>query len=462
MKVNNCTILVDESSQIQDKTDADSLTQFITAYTIHHQNGFVIPYTLTIVDTPGFGDVQGIKRDREITDLIRTFFYTKGPSGIDHIDAVSFVVQASLPRLTKTQQYIFDSILSLFGKDIANNILSLITFADGKKPKVFAALKKADIPIQKYFKFNNSALFPDKANDRKVDPKDKLSEDEDEDDKNFNKPFWDMCYKSYGQFTEELTTIEDQSLVLTNNVLKNRYQLETYVKGIQDFDMEQALIKRQKIQERIDILKDKKKGLEYECIEEKREKVDLKNQYALNCSACQRTCHYPCDHVLVYTCHCMGWFSGCNVCQCGYGEHHHTQYKYVLSRTTVTKTKDDVKKEYDAATGKLLTESQTLKKAEDDLNRMQKHIIHLTNSAKLAIEELNKIALKPNPMSTEDYIDIMITQEQAEKKEGWKDRFQQLHEVRKLTETIQEISEPNPEKKGVFQKIVEWKTNIFG
>ena len=49
-----------------------SQTQRITAYTIHHQDWFQIPSTLTIVDTPGLGSTEGMKRDQEIMKQIKT------------------------------------------------------------------------------------------------------------------------------------------------------------------------------------------------------------------------------------------------------------------------------------------------------------------------------------------------------------------------------------------------------
>jgi predicted GTPase len=55
-------------------SQAHSQTQGVTAYDIFYQNGSRIPYTLTIVDTPGFGDTQGIKRDKEITSAVQQFF----------------------------------------------------------------------------------------------------------------------------------------------------------------------------------------------------------------------------------------------------------------------------------------------------------------------------------------------------------------------------------------------------
>ena len=61
-------------------TQAESQTKKVTAYEIHHMEGFKIPFSLTIVDTPGHGDTQGIARDAEITEAIREFF--KDENGI--------------------------------------------------------------------------------------------------------------------------------------------------------------------------------------------------------------------------------------------------------------------------------------------------------------------------------------------------------------------------------------------
>ncbi|KAF3857737.1 hypothetical protein F7725_010938 [Dissostichus mawsoni] len=105
--------LVDED---QSKTQAESQTSEVTVYKINHQEGFKIPYSLTIVDTPGFGDTRGIKRDKQITEQLRNLFSAK--RSVSEIDAVCFVAQASLARLTPTQQYVFDSVLSIFGKDV--------------------------------------------------------------------------------------------------------------------------------------------------------------------------------------------------------------------------------------------------------------------------------------------------------------------------------------------------------
>ncbi len=65
-------ILVDEN--LRGGSQANSQTQEVTAYDLHYQDGFRIPFSLTIVDTPGFGDTGGIAQDKEITTAIEELF----------------------------------------------------------------------------------------------------------------------------------------------------------------------------------------------------------------------------------------------------------------------------------------------------------------------------------------------------------------------------------------------------
>ncbi|KAG7477829.1 hypothetical protein MATL_G00073820 [Megalops atlanticus] len=96
------------------RSQAESQTSIVTSYELYNQRGFQVPHSLTIVDTPGFGDTRGMSHDKLITEQVKNFL--SDPQGIDHIDAVCFVVQASLARLSANQKYIFDSILSIFDK----------------------------------------------------------------------------------------------------------------------------------------------------------------------------------------------------------------------------------------------------------------------------------------------------------------------------------------------------------
>ena len=149
--------------------------------------GWPVPYAVTIIDTPGFGGTEGLKRDKKITEQIKEFFSIPPPDGIDHIDGIGFVVQSSQARLTQTQKYIFDSILSIFGNDVSRNIFLIITFSDGQRPPVLEAVMEANIPnyTEKFFKFNNSALFAENHESGEV---------------GFDEMFWKMGSVSFKNF----------------------------------------------------------------------------------------------------------------------------------------------------------------------------------------------------------------------------------------------------------------------
>ena len=100
--------LITEEEQ---QTQAKSQTKWITAYTLPKMEGSPVPYTLTVIDTPGFGDTEGLERDKAITKQIKEFFSMSSPNGIDHIDGIGFVTQSALARLTPTQRYIFKTAI---------------------------------------------------------------------------------------------------------------------------------------------------------------------------------------------------------------------------------------------------------------------------------------------------------------------------------------------------------------
>ncbi|GCC47859.1 hypothetical protein chiPu_0032180, partial [Chiloscyllium punctatum] len=171
-------------------------------------------------------------------------FFTS-PDGVDQIDAVCFVAQASLARLTPTQKYVFDSILSIFSKDIAENIRTLVTFADDQVPPVLEAINVAEVPCPKdkkgfpvHFKFNNSAIFAQRpapgnfVNNTSPDIVSKEEEDEAYDN-SFAAMFWKLGLNSMRKFFSALSKIETKSLRLTNEVLRERQQLQAAIEGLQ-------------------------------------------------------------------------------------------------------------------------------------------------------------------------------------------------------------------------------------
>lgn len=186
-------LITEESKASQ----AHSQTQYITAYTFYPMKGSAVSFAFTIIDTPSFGGMEGLERDKKTTEQIKEFFSIAPPDGIDHLDGIGFVVPSSQTRLTTTQKYIFDSILSIFGDDVAKNIFVMITFADGQPPPVLEAIKEANIPGggERFFKFNNSALF---------------AENKDSGELSLDEMFWKMGLSSFRKFFEEFPKVKRQ------------------------------------------------------------------------------------------------------------------------------------------------------------------------------------------------------------------------------------------------------------
>ncbi|CAG0886462.1 unnamed protein product [Darwinula stevensoni] len=195
-----------------------SQKKWVTAYVLRKQEGFALPYTLTIIDTPGFGNEEGIKADEDIKNQIREFFLD-GNIGVDQLDGICYVVPAFQARPTPTHKYIFEAIMALFGRDVKENIFVLTTFSDNQKSPVLEDIKDAGIPYKKSFKFNNSAVF--------VRKKSRPENDE------FENLFWKMSRKNLENFFQILANTNPVNLTLTKEVLKERQHLEIAIQSIQ-------------------------------------------------------------------------------------------------------------------------------------------------------------------------------------------------------------------------------------
>ena len=197
------------------RNQAHSQTSSVTAYTIHHQEGMTVPYSVTLIDTPGYGDTRGVGKDKEITDMIHRFLMGKD-ARIDHIHAACFVAASGDSRLTITQRYIFNSVLSIFGKDFKDNIRLLVTFADNATPPVVEACRVANFPVSSqsagilYSKFNSSVLFS-------------LNK---EDDFSYDQLFWDMGQENFTKFFTMLEGMDGKDLKTTREVIQHRKLVE--------------------------------------------------------------------------------------------------------------------------------------------------------------------------------------------------------------------------------------------
>ena len=72
------------------------------------------------------------------------------------------------------------------------------------------------------------------------------------------------------------------------------------------------------------------------------------------------------------------------------------------------------------------------------------------------INKLNAIALRPNPLSDLDYIDLLIESEKIERKYGWEQRLKLYYKMRKEAELMRQTANANFRPWGEDEDIVNY------
>ena len=439
--------LIDEPTS-QDKSK--SRTTCITAYTFYKESGSNLPYTLTVINTPGFGDTAGQERDRYSVSQIKKLFSIASGEGIDLLHGIGFVTQAPLTQLTPTQQQVFDDILFDFGKDLANNIFLMITFADGMKPPVLDAVKAANMPYQEFFKFNNSALFASKSAD-----------DE------FGKMFWKMGTKSFDEFFKQFSSAQAQSLRLSRNVILEHETLEVTIQGLQP-QIQLGLSKINELRQERQMLKDHEADVltnqvfTYKVEVTKQREINLPSRmYTTNCCTCNYTCHDDCkynDDDDKFRCSAMcsgrGTLSAtCGICpqKCSWKEHKNNPYRFELYQDYETRTSDELKTRYVSAMSSKEQSECVIEEMKKELDTMNMAVLRKMEQARRSVQHLQEIALKPNYLTEVEYIDLLIETEKREAKPRWLERVQALEGVRQQAEIVTKLMKnPQSQQQDVF------------
>ncbi|XP_038831548.1 uncharacterized protein LOC120030283 [Salvelinus namaycush] len=273
------------------RSQTESQTTGVTVYDVFWCEGQRVPYSLTIIDTPGYGETRGIQQDKMIPEKLMELF--RSEYGVHQVDAVGLVVKSSTNRLTVEQKYIFDSVLSLFGKDMEKNIVALITHSDGRPPKnALEAIIRANVPCAKndrnqpvHFAFNDCQC--------------EVFDEENEDYEEYvvsPKTVWDKGAKSMDKFFDN--KMEPKSVKMTEGVLRERKQLEACVSNLHErihmVDLKQDEIKQTQgalCEHKEDI--EKNKDFTYTVEEPYKEKVPAEKGTATTCTVCEENCHYP-------------------------------------------------------------------------------------------------------------------------------------------------------------------------
>ncbi|XP_034004165.1 uncharacterized protein LOC117496574 [Trematomus bernacchii] len=450
------------------RSQTESQTSDVIVYEVFGLEDRTLPFSLTIIDTPGFGDTRGTERDVLVRERLLDLF--RSTDGVHEIDAVCLVLKGSDNRLSDRLTYVFDSVVSLLGKDIEKNIVALITHSDFvsaanvlqalKDAKMMCAKDEKDRPV--HFMFNNIQKTDRvKGNERAL------------------KYAWESTDEQIGQFVDFLKDTKSQNLETTVEVLNSRIRLTACIHNLQE-RIEFIELKQREIKQTQEALKKHEQDMKnnedfkvevFEAFKSK-EPVDEKRWWALGlnyggavcCEVCKENCHYPCTLAL-YPSHCEVMQYKCTIChktctvsghknelyctvctwkcheskhvkteqctkcgdECSDPSHLKTPWKYVSKTRKVTRTKRQMKAMYDKGREDSEKSASLLETLQKNMKDLQKEKDQFLEESFRHVVRLDEIAMKVVSLATQVHLDVLIV---MMNEKGDKDKVMKLEEMK--------------------------------
>jgi hypothetical protein len=428
--------LVNEN-QFKDKHTKESQTTDITSYYVNYERNDGEEINIKIIDTPGLGDTKGVLQDNEIIKKFETLF-----KDIGELDYILITAKASTTRFTRNNQYIYDRILEIFGKDAKERFVLMCTFADGGIPSAVNVLKDV-IYFNDYFCFNNSALYI---------PSDKGTTN--------TKFFWKLGMSSVKRFFDTILekNLLPLSLSLSKEVMIKRNWLFASVKSSrkrinETFDLLeesnnllQSIKKHQKLLDENGKFEDEREVTKY-----KTNNISPPTQMCATCGVlCCQYCKWPtgakysaCSYFDPSSCHYKG--GGCPICpqHCKRESHVICEYEKIPYKAREKYVVEVKKNLFDEGTKGLSISQIAMKDVITKMSDLGTKLMYDMNSIKDSLIELEKIALKPRVLTDEQYFIDMIEFEEKEKKPGFKERIKGLEIMRDQAKQLNNILKTN-------------------
>ncbi|XP_015252208.1 PREDICTED: uncharacterized protein LOC107098860, partial [Cyprinodon variegatus] len=423
-------VIVEEE---ESRCPTESQTSDVIVYQISGFEGQTLPFSLTIIDTPGFGSTRGIKYEEELYKKLSQLFQSK--DGVHEINAVGLVMKATDNRMSDRLMYVLNSVTSLFGKDLEKNIIALITHSDGRKPRnALQALEAANVKSSNneiiHFLFNN-CQHEDRRNDRE-----------------FLELANQMSMKGLENFMTFLGSTKPQPLKITAEVLNERIRLTACIQNLQERINENELKQNElkpikaEYNKREEEMKENQK-FTIEVDEAYKEKEPIHGgmwwlffyEGAVTCSVCEENCHHPGCTMAWYPGHCKVMKRGrCTVCtnKCPAADHVKEKWRYVIKTRKVQKTLEDLKEKYEKNKEECEEKSSLLENLKQENRNLEIEWSLLLDKAYEHVMKLEKIALKVESVSTLVHLDFLM---EKMKEKG------DLGKVKKLEEMKSRVSE---------------------
>ena len=164
-------------------------------------------------------------------------------------------------------------------------------------------------------------------------------------------------------------------------------------------------------------------------------------RHTTTCGPCHKTCHNNCmiiDDSNKFYCWAMNADGRCRICprNCLWSEHKNVPYLINYHTVTETRTAEDLKKKYHKAVKEKATSEQMMRAIEESLQKVHVEVLTMIKRAQQSLRRLDEIALKPNPLTQVEYLELLIESEKMEAKPGWKQRVKYLDVAKGHTEML--------------------------
>lgn len=409
--------IVEDREGGEETRQSQSQTSDVIVYQIFGFEGRTLPFSLTIMDTPGFGDTRGDERDTKINERLLEWF--RSDFGVHEINAAALVLKASENRLNKRLRYIFDSVVSLFSKNLKNNLVALIPHSDGGPPDdALKALQDAKVKIP-----NNSDGVPSHFvfNNRQTTERTRQY-------MRSLKIAWELTEDQFEQFAAFLTNMSPQRLNTTVSVMDERIKLNACIWNLQEkvkfIELQENMIRQEReLQRKHEGKKKENENYIEEVDEPYKDKQEIEGgrwgflwlnyRGAMSCLDCKETCHHEgCDYsTSPYDSRCV-IFDGdnCTVCRnkCSKKVHVKDTWIYVSKTRKVRRTREDMKEKYESNQKKFNSKCSILENMEKELNEKQDEKHQLLEKCYQHVLTLEKIALNVNVLSTLRHLNYLV------------------------------------------------------
>ena len=389
----------------------DTKTTKISIYDIHHAEGFNIPYSLTIVDTPGYEVTNYRENAEEIAQTIRQLI--ENQNGIKELDMICYVLNSSPSYSMAKEVPIFDSVLSMFGKDVVrDNINLVLTFAVGRVPEAvdgftyrLSKKKICNKPLI-HQSFNNFDMFS--SNDKEP-----------------SRSFWNATTENFKNFFDELNRKQPRLLSRTLHILKEKKDLEETVDSLSKL-INIILIRKNAIKESKAVVSRCRLQIE-----------DYKNDPAMrkfrsptpsgflarNCRFCSVTCEILNTRAFAS----QVTYPFCDICpgKCELGVHSSDQY--------MIESNEEADLKFAAEIQEMQTAKGSITVLQKEVEEYEMNILERVDTFLEGIERLEGISC-PKPYISVEFIDMII--KILEQKLGFQQKIEKFFNLRKNSSLV--------------------------